>query len=106
MRENAGFSRKATEHLVQARFLRADDGRAHTGLIVAVRITLRHLSVSSATSFAKSPGEPGSAMPLCSESRALILGSAKLALISRLRVSTILDGVFLGAPMPVQTLAS
>jgi tripartite-type tricarboxylate transporter receptor subunit TctC len=54
--------------------------------------TLPHFSVSSAISFPKSAGEPGSVMPPRSASRALILGSARAALISLLRRSTISAG--------------
>ena len=65
-------------------------------------ITLAHFSVSSAMSLPKSAGEPASTVPPRSASRALILGSARAALISLLSLSTISAGVFLGAPMPNQ----
>ena len=68
--------------------------------------TLPHFSVSSAMSFPKSAGETASAMPPRSASRALILGSARAALISLLSLSTISAGVFFGAPTPYQALAS
>src|SRR5438445_11182459 len=48
----------------------------------AARITLPHFSVSSAMSLLKSAGEPVSGVPPRSASRALILGSARAALIS------------------------
>ena len=35
----------------------------HSALILAARMTLAHFSVSSAISFAKSPGEPGNTVP-------------------------------------------
>src|SRR5262245_41296952 len=78
----------------------------HSGLMLAARITLPHFSVSSAMSLAKSAGEPVSDAPPRSARRTLILGSARPALISLLSFSTISTGVFFGAPMPNQLLAS
>ena len=69
--------------------------------MLAARITLPHFSVSSAMSLPKSAGEPASTVPPRSASRALILGSARPALISLLSLSTISAGVFLGAPTPI-----
>ena len=66
------------------------------------RITLAHFSVSSAMSLPKSAGETGKHRAPKSASRALILGSARPALISLLSLSTISAGVFLGAPTPYQ----
>ena len=74
--------------------------------MLAARITLAHFSVSSAMSSPKSAGEPGSAVAPHSASRAFILGSARAALTSVLSFATISAGVFLGAPMPYQELAS
>src|SRR5882757_578696 len=68
--------------------------------------TLAHFSVSSAMNFPKSAGEPEMAVAPNSEIRALILGSARAALISLLSLSTISGGVFLGAPTPIQGLIS
>ena len=51
-------------------------------------------------------GEPASALPPDSAIRALILGSARAALVARLSLSMISRGVPLGAPRPNQTLAS
>src|SRR5262249_52635920 len=59
--------------------------------------TLPHFSVSSTMSLPKSAGEPVSAMPPRSVSRAFILGSATPASISLLSLSMISTGVFLGA---------
>src|SRR5262249_38279293 len=73
-----------TEYLAE----RAD----HSALMLAARITLPHFSVSSAISLAKSAGEPGSTVAPRSASRALILGSARVALISLLSLSTISVG--------------
>src|SRR6266508_1456943 len=78
----------------------------HSGLMLAARITLPHFSVSSAMSLLKSAGEPTNAVPPSSASRALILGSARLALISLLSLSTISAGVAFGAQTPNQLLAS
>src|SRR5262245_38415452 len=79
---------------------------SHSGLMPANFTTFLHFSISSATSLAKSAGEPGSGVPPRSASRALNLGSARAALISLLSLSTISAGVFLGAPIPCQALAS
>ena len=67
----------------------------HSGLMFAARITLPHFSVSSAMNLPKSAGEPESTVPPRSAIRALILGSARPALISLLSLSTISTGVFL-----------
>src|SRR5215831_12249088 len=72
--------------------------------MLAARITLAHFSVSSANSFPNSIGESGIGTLPSSASRALIFGSARPALISRLSFSTISLGVALGAPTPVQYL--
>src|SRR5258708_1856978 len=77
-----------------------------SALMLAARITLAHFSVSSAMSFAKSAGEPASAVPPRLARRALILGSARPALIPLLSLSVISAGVAFGAPMPYQVLAS
>ena len=50
---------------------------------------------------AESAGEPASTVPPRSASRALILGSARPALISLLSLSMISVGVFFGAPTPI-----
>src|SRR5262249_50085980 len=55
--------------------------------------TLAHFSVSSATSFANSAGEPGRSDAPRSANRALALGSARMALISWLSRLTISSGV-------------
>jgi hypothetical protein len=65
-------------------------------LMLRAQITLPHFSVSSAMSLPKSLGEPGSTVPPRSARRALILGSARPALISLLSLLTISAGVFLG----------
>src|SRR5262245_36145604 len=93
--------------LVQRALRNIRRGRVdHSALMLAARITFAHFSVSSAMSLAKSAGEPGSGVPPRSASRALILGSARPALISLLSLSTISTGVSLGAPKPPQKLAS
>src|SRR5262245_42893073 len=78
----------------------------YSGLILTAWITLPHFSVSAAMCLPKSAGEHVSAVAPSSAIRALILGSANAALISLLSLSTISVGVFLGAPMPNQALAS
>jgi hypothetical protein len=78
----------------------------YSGLMLAARITLPHFSVSSAISLPKSAGEPASTVPPRSAMRALILGSARPALISFLSLSMISMAVFLGAPRPYQALAA
>src|SRR5262249_56704879 len=74
--------------------------RVHSGLMPANLITLPHFSVSSAMSLPKSAGETTSGVPPKSESRALILGSARAALISLLSLSIISTGGGLGTPTP------
>src|SRR5262245_11658495 len=78
--------------------------RPQSTLMLRARITLPHFSVSSAMSFAKSAGEPGSASPR-SARRTFILGSARAALTSVLSCSTISAGVFL-TPTPYHDVAS
>jgi len=82
------------------------DRMGYSGLMLAARITLPHFSVSSAMSLPKSAGEPASVLPPDSAIRALILESARAALVSWLSLSMISAGVPLGAPRPNQTLAS
>jgi hypothetical protein len=79
---------------------------AYSILMLAARITLAHLSVSSAMSLPKSAGEPGSTIPPRPVNRAFKLGLASPALTSRLILSTIATGVSFGAAIPCQTLAS
>src|SRR5262249_13231526 len=85
---------------------RGAPSRLYYGLLLAARIPLPHFSVSSAVSLPKWLGGPGSTVPPRSTRRALILGSARPALISLLSPFTISLGVFLGAPTPNHTLAS
>jgi hypothetical protein len=68
--------------------------------MLAARTTLRHFSVSSATSLLKSAGERGSRVPPSSSSRVLSFGSSSAALMSRLSLSMIPTGVAFGAPTP------
>src|SRR5262245_50713086 len=81
-------------------------GSAHSGLMLAARITLAHFSVSSAISLPKSAGEPANTVPPSSARRLLSAGSARPAFISLLSFSTIAAGVAFGAPTPNQALAS
>src|SRR5262249_143240 len=78
----------------------------YPSLMLAARITFRHFSASLSSSLAKSAGEPASASPPTAAIRAFMLGSARIALISRLSLSTTWFGVFLGAAMPYRALAS
>src|SRR5260370_42102433 len=68
--------------------------------------TLAHLAVSSAMNLPKSWGEPANGVVPKSASRALILGSARPALISLLSFAMISAGVFFGATVPHYPLAS
>src|SRR5262245_8145356 len=77
-----------------------------SALILADRIVLPHLSVNSAMNLPKSAGELTNAVLPKSASRAFIFGSASTTLISLLSLSTISVGVFRGAPIPCQPLAS
>ena len=69
-------------------------------------ITFAHFSVASDSSFPKSAGVPPSGVPPSSTIRALILLSATAALSSRFNRAMSSGGVFLGAPMPANPLAS
>jgi hypothetical protein len=69
-------------------------------------MTVPHFSVSSAMSLPKLVGDPASTVPPSSASPAFSLGSARAAFISLLSFSIMSGGVFRGAPMPNQTLAS
>src|SRR5262245_61488824 len=62
---------------------------SHSGLMLAARMTLLHFSVSAAMILPKSSAEPTSAVPPRSPRRALILGSARPALIALFSVWTI-----------------
>jgi hypothetical protein len=82
------------------------DKATYSALMFADRITFPHFSVSSASSLAYSAGESGSGALPRSVSPALILESARPALISLLSLSMIQEGVFLGTPTPCHPLAS
>src|SRR6266540_5465544 len=77
-----------------------------SGLMLAVRITLAHFSVSSAMCFPKSSGLRTNGRLAHSVKRVLILESLKPALISQLSLSIMSVGVFFGAPIPCQPLSS
>ena len=72
----------------------------HSGLMFAERITLAHFSVSSTMNLPKSVGEPVSTVPPRSAIRALILGSARAALIAPPRALRPLIFVPFGMPAP------
>src|SRR5262249_1315175 len=77
-----------------------------SALMLRARMTLPHFSTSSAMSLLKSDGEPTNAVPPSSESRALILGIARPTFSSLLSRPMISVGVFLGAPIATNALAS
>src|SRR5207244_12937112 len=78
----------------------------HSALMLAARITLPHLSVSSVRSIPKSADDPENTEASSAASCDFIVGSARNALISLFRLSTISTGVPLGAPTPFHELAS
>ena len=80
--------------------------RYQFGLMPANLTTLAHFSVSSAMNLPKSAGDPTNTVAPSSANRAFSLGSVRPALISALSFSMILVGVFRGAPIPTQALAS
>src|SRR5262249_41237077 len=82
------------------------DWPAPPGFMPASFPTLAPFSVSSAMSCPKPAGEPTWGVPPRSASRALILGSARAALISLLSLSTISAGVLVGTPNPNHWLVS
>src|SRR5262249_42503870 len=67
--------------------LKCSDATLHSGLMLAARITLPHFSISSATSLPSSAGVATNGIPPRSARRALILGSARPALISLFSLS-------------------
>src|SRR6516164_10812044 len=71
----------------------------HSGLMLAARITLLHFSVSLTMKASKSAEEPANIALPRSERRACTWGSARIALISLLSLSTIAPGVLLRRPM-------
>src|SRR6202022_1689113 len=77
-----------------------------SALIPENLMTLAHFSVSSAISFPKSAGDPGSTVAPRSANRAPILGSARATLITLLSLSMMAVGVPLGTPTPCQGLVS
>src|SRR5262249_50222186 len=79
--------------------------RGHSGFAPENLTTLPHLSISSATSFPKSAGEPGMTVPPSSARRALTAASAQPAFILVLSLSRMWLGVFLGAAMQYHALA-
>src|SRR6516165_9789033 len=78
----------------------------HSGLMLAARITLLHFSVSLTMKVSKSAEEPPNIALPRSERRACTWGSARIALISLLSLSTIAPGVLLRRPMAHHWLAS
>src|SRR5262249_39911061 len=68
--------------------------------------TFAHFSLSSAMNFPNAAGVIGTGTPPSSASRVSSFGSASTAFTALLSVSTISDGVPLGATMPYHTTAS
>jgi hypothetical protein len=85
---------------------RGGDDRPYSALMPAARITLPHFSVYSTMNFPKSVGELANGSPPKSTSRALNVVSARAALTCLLRIAMISGGVFAGAPIPSQLVAS
>src|SRR5262249_4010289 len=85
---------------------RGASGSACYALILAARITLPHFSVSPARNLPYSATVIDTGTLPRSARQAFTAGSARAALISLLRRSTISEGVFLGAARPVIKLAS
>ena len=67
----------------------------HSALMLAVRMTLAHFSVSSEIVFPKSVADPGSVVAPRSAKRVLSLGSASPAFMTTLSFSIKSIGVFL-----------
>jgi hypothetical protein len=78
----------------------------YSGLMPANLITLPHFSVSLAISLPKSADELGRGEAPRSVNRAFTVGSASIALITLLSLSTISADVPFGAPIPYQALVS
>ena len=68
--------------------------------------TLAHFALSASMNFAKSAGETGNTVAPKLDSFDFNFGSAKPELICLLSLSMISTGVFFGAPIPFQALAS
>lgn len=81
-------------------------GSSHSALMPASWITLAHFVVYSGTNLANSAAELGKGARPKSARRAFSPASAKAAFTSLLRMSTISGGVFFGAPIPFQLIAS
>src|SRR5262245_61920325 len=79
---------------------------AHSGLMLAARISLAHFWVSSIKSFPNSAGDNGMGTFPRPVMRSLTLGSDRPVLISRLSFSIISCGVPRGTATPFQVLAS
>src|SRR5262249_5025433 len=79
---------------------------SHSGLMLAVRITLLHFSVSLTMKVSKSAEEPANMALPRSERRACTWGSARIALISLLTLATIAPALLLLRLMAHHGLAS
>jgi hypothetical protein len=74
--------------------------------MLAARITLPHLSMSFAISVANSAGEVTTTVPPSSVILVFNFGSASAIAICLFYLSMISGGVFLGAAIPFQPMAS
>src|ERR1700716_1943704 len=96
-----GGAAVASPFLARAKFgIFPGELQPQSGLMLAARITLAHLSVSSAMNVPKPLGVIGMGSLPRSASRSFLPGSARAALISLLSLSAISTGVFVGAPRP------
>jgi hypothetical protein len=84
---------------------RKGNAQDHSDFMPANLTTLPNLSVSAVMCLPNSAGEVAKTVPPKSARRALILGSARPALISLLSLLMISTGVPFGNPMPVHPLA-
>src|SRR5262249_18102891 len=113
-RENPGQSTCPAGYGTGARSALPLVPRAHRWASSRRRVRLRAreldyfgpLLVSAAMRFPYSLDDSASTSPPSSAKRALIVGSARAALISRLSVSMISARVFFGAPIPARALVS
>lgn len=80
---SASRSRQRSSRRPKGSWNEARSAATHAGLMLALRITLAHFSVSSAISLVSSAGAIGMGAPPRSAKRSFIRGSARPALISR-----------------------
>src|SRR5262245_4457660 len=115
---NSGSMRRSKTALPCDQLVRADEhppiglygistaDRPHSALMLRARITLPHFSVSSAMNFPNAADVIDIGSTPKPASRALMAGSAAMALISLLSLSITSVGVSFGAPTPYHWFAS